>query len=146
MVGVRDAVLRVDARHLGHADRQEQRRLVQHLVVLEVRHERRRSRARILEQVHRGAGHAGDVGVERLTSDLLHRPLAAADPTATNSRPRRHVVIWITRPKPTASGNQPPVGIFGTLAARNAMSTTISGASVATDRSVDHPHRSRTTR
>ncbi len=53
---------------------------------------------------------------------------------ATNSRPRRHVVIWITRPRPTANGNQPPVGIFGTLAARNAASTNMSGASVATDR------------
>ena len=92
--GVRHAVRRIDAWHLGHAHRQEQRRLVQHLVVLEVRHERRRCRPRILEQIHRGAGHTRDVGIERLLSDLLHRSLAAADPRGHQlaaAPPRRHL-------------------------------------------------------
>ena len=50
---------------------------------------------------------------------------------ATIARPRRHVVIWITRTRPTTTGNQPPSGIFGTLAAKNAMSTRKSGTVTA---------------
>ena len=46
---------------------------------------------------------------------------------ATSWRPLRHVVICTTRLMPTRIGNQPPCGIFGTLAARNALSTMKNG-------------------
>ena len=67
-----------------------------------------------LNRIHGGARHACDVGVER----LLARPRPSVARRGGSGRPPargrvRHVVIWITRPRPTANGNQPPVGIFG---------------------------------
>ncbi|CAB4574137.1 unannotated protein [freshwater metagenome] len=46
---------------------------------------------------------------------------------ATNWRPRRQVVIWANSTMATSNGNQPPWGILGMLAPRNAASTTNNG-------------------
>ena len=64
---------------------------------------------------------------------------------ATRSRPRRQVVIWTTSTTAISNGNQPPWGIFGTLAARKARSTASSGRRTIAAFVGDHPKRDCTT-
>ena len=70
----------------------DQRRLVQHLVVAQVVDERRRRLAEVLEQEHRGARDPRfDVDASSSTSAIGRSPRWMR--SATSSRPRRHVAI-----------------------------------------------------
>ena len=61
------------------------------------------------------------------------------------ARPRRQVVIWVTSTNPTSSGNQPPWGILGMFADRNARSTIRSGTTTTSAFGSGQPQRSTTT-
>ena len=118
------------ARHAGRVlglDGEDDVALVQHAVVLEVVHQRRRRGIGVAGQEHGRAGHP----MRRLGLELAHQPvelgLVLARRLARLAEPRTQVSTRSMIATAIPSGSQPPSGILSMLAARKACSISSSG-------------------